>query len=156
MRVRIVAVGTRMPAWVSAGCEDYLRRLRPAMRVELVELTPGRREASGSSARAVADEARRLLATLDRDEFVVALDERGATPTTLEFASWLSERQRDARDVAFLIGGPDGYEDTVYARANHRLSLSRFTLPHAMVRVVLIEQLYRAHTVLTRHPYHRE
>lgn len=156
MRIRIVAVGTRMPAWVTAGCEDYLRRLRPATRLEIVELAPGRRDARASSDRAIADEARRLLGALDGDEFVVALDERGATPTTLEFAAWLRERRDDARDLVFLIGGPDGYDESVYRRANHRLSLSRFTLPHAMVRVVLIEQLYRAHTVLARHPYHRE
>lgn len=156
MRIRIVAVGTRMPAWVSTGCDEYFKRLPATLKAALVELPPARREAGAPPARAMADEARRILAALNPDDFVSALDERGTQPTTLEFADWLRGRMMDGRDLTFLIGGPDGYDASVLARANHRLSLSRMTLPHAMVRVVLAEQLYRAHTVLTNHPYHRE
>lgn len=156
MRIRIVAVGTRMPAWVVTACDEYVKRLPSTLKATLVELPPARRESGAPPARAMADEARRILATVTPDDFVTALDERGTLPSTLEFADWLRTRMMDGRDLTFLIGGPDGFDATVLARANHRLSLSRMTLPHAMVRVVLAEQLYRAHTVLTNHPYHRE
>jgi 23S rRNA (pseudouridine1915-N3)-methyltransferase len=155
MRVRIIAVGTRMPAWVIAGCDEYLKRLRPALRVELVEITAGRRPAGAPPTRAVEEEARKLLAALGADEHVVALDERGQEFSTLELARWLGGCMRDGADLAMLIGGADGFAPRVRARANLSWSLSRLTLPHALVRVVLAEQLYRAHTVLTGHPYHR-
>lgn len=153
--MRIIAVGTRMPAWVGAGCDDYLKRLRAALRIDVVELPPGPRSGSAPVARAMQDEARRLLGSLAKDEYVVALDERGKAFSSLELSSWLADRMREGRDVAILIGGPDGFAPEVRARADLTWSLSRLTLPHALVRVVLAEQLYRAHTLLTGHPYHR-
>lgn len=146
MRVRILAVGTRMPAWVTAAFEDYTRRLRRDMRIDLEEIPVGRTK---------ADEEKRLL---DRagDDFLVALDEHGKSLTTLDLSRWLAERQQDGLDLAFVIGGPDGLGPGVLARARLKWSLSALTLPHAMVRVVLAEQLYRAHSVLQNHPYHRE
>ncbi len=155
MRVRIIAVGTRMPAWVGAGCDEYLQRLRGALRVELVEIAPGTRAAHAGADRAMRDEATRLLGRIGRDDYVVALDERGRAFARLELAQWLGERLGDGRDLAFLIGGPDGFADEVRARAQLVWSLSRLTLPHALARVVVAEQLYRAHTVLAGHPYHR-
>jgi len=101
-------------------------------------------------------EGQRLLAAVRRDDFVIALDERGEQMTTRELAAWLGGRMQEGRDLAFLIGGPDGFAPAVLERANFRWSLSRLTLPHALVRVVLTEQLYRAHGVLTNHPYHRD
>jgi len=155
MRVRIIAVGTRMPAWVTAGCDEYLKRLRSALRVELVEIPAGRRPAGAPPTRAMEEEAHKLLAALAAGEHVVALDERGQDFSTLELAHWLGGRMRDGADLALLIGGADGFAPRVRARANLSWSLSRLTLPHALVRVVLAEQLYRAHTVLAGHPYHR-
>ena len=155
MRVRLIAVGTRMPAWVSAGCDEYLRRLRPALRVDIVELAPGPRSAGTPVGRAMEGEARRQLGRLAKDEYVVALDERGKAFTSVELSRWLGERMRDGRDLAFLIGGPDGFAPDVRGRADLDWSLSRLTLPHALVRVVLAEQLYRAHSLLAGHPYHR-
>lgn len=155
MRIRIIAVGTRMPAWVDAGCGEYLRRLRPALRVDLVEVAPGRRSAGAPATRALEDEARRLLASVGEDEFVTALDERGECFSTLELSRWLAVRMREGRDLALLIGGPDGFAASVRERANLSWSLSPLTLPHALVRVVLAEQLYRAHSLLSGHPYHR-
>ncbi|MBP7615066.1 MAG: 23S rRNA (pseudouridine(1915)-N(3))-methyltransferase RlmH [Steroidobacteraceae bacterium] len=155
MRVRLIAVGTRMPAWVSAGCDEYLRRLRPALRVDIVELAPGPRSAGTPVGRAMEDEARRQLGRLAKDEYVVALDERGKAFSSVELSRWLAERMRDGRDLAFLIGGPDGFAPAVRERADLDWSLSRLTLPHALVRVVLAEQLYRAHSLLAGHPYHR-
>ena len=146
MRVRILAVGTRMPEWVTTAYEDYTRRMRSRLRIDLEEIPVGR---------ARADEEKRLLALLG-DDFLVALDERGKSLTTLQLAKWLGERQQDGRNLSFVIGGPDGHGPGLLARANLRWSLSSLTFPHAMVRVILAEQLYRAQSVLQNHPYHRE
>ncbi len=146
MRVRIVAIGTRMPAWVTAAYEDYTRRLRSSLRIDLEELPVGRGK---------ADEQKRLLERIGED-YLVALDERGKSRTTLELAKWLDERIQDGRNLSFVIGGPDGLGPEILAKAAFRWSLSALTFPHAMVRVILAEQLYRAHSVLHNHPYHRE
>ena len=145
-----------MPGWVREAWDDYAKRLRPRLPVTLHELPPGRRTGGGDESRAIADEGRRLLAAVGRDDYVVALDERGRERTTLELSAWLQERLRDGRDLAFLVGGPDGFAPEVRQRAREAWSLSRLTLPHAMVRVLWIEQLYRAVTILDGHPYHRE
>ena len=146
MRVRILAVGTRMPEWVTTAYEDYTRRMRKDMRVDLEEIPVGR---------AKADEEKRLLERIG-DDYLVALDERGKSLTTLQLARWLGERQQDGRNLTFVIGGPDGLGPNILLKAALRWSLSALTFPHAMVRVILAEQLYRAHSVLQNHPYHRE
>lgn len=135
-----------MPEWVSAAYEDYTRRLRSAMRIDLEEIPVGR---------AKADEEKRLIERIG-DDYLVALDERGKSLTTLQLAKWLGERQQDGRNLTFAIGGPDGLGPTILMKAALRWSLSALTFPHAMVRVILAEQLYRAHSVLQNHPYHRE
>ncbi|HEV8444016.1 MAG TPA: 23S rRNA (pseudouridine(1915)-N(3))-methyltransferase RlmH [Steroidobacteraceae bacterium] len=146
MRVRILAVGTRMPGWVTTAYEDYTRRMRKDMRVDLEEIPVGR---------AKTDEEKRLLERIG-DDYLVALDERGKSLTTLQLAKWLAERQQDGRDLTFVIGGPNGLGPALLVKAALRWSLSSLTFPHAMVRVLLAEQLYRAHSVLQNHPYHRE
>ena len=146
MRVRILAVGTRMPEWVTTAYEDYTRRMRKDMRVDLEEVPVGR---------ARADQEKRLLERVG-DDYLVALDERGKSLTTLQLAKWLGERQQDGRNLTFVIGGPDGLGPNILLKAALRWSLSPLTFPHAMVRVILAEQLYRAHSVLQNHPYHRE
>jgi 23S rRNA (pseudouridine1915-N3)-methyltransferase len=150
VRVRILAIGTRMPGWVATAYEEYARRLKGSLRVELEELPQAR-----DKGRAKADEEKRLLERVGSD-FLVALDERGKSLTTLELAQWLSRRQQEGRDLVFAIGGPDGHGAGLLERADLRWSLSALTFPHAMVRVILAEQLYRAHSVLHNHPYHRE
>jgi 23S rRNA (pseudouridine1915-N3)-methyltransferase len=146
VRIRILAVGTRMPGWVTTAYEDYTRRLRSAMRVDLEELPVGKSK---------AEEAKRFLDRVG-DDYVVALDEHGKSRTTLELARWLGERLQEGRNLSFLIGGPDGLAPDILAHAAWNWSLSALTFPHAMVRVMLAEQLYRAHSVLHNHPYHRE
>jgi 23S rRNA (pseudouridine1915-N3)-methyltransferase len=146
VRVRIVAVGTRMPGWVTQAYEDYIRRLRSQLKIDLVELAVGKNK---------NDEEKRLLERVG-DDYVVALDEHGKTLTTLALAKWLGERQQDGRDLSFVIGGPDGLGPAILKAAALRWSLSALTFPHAMVRVILAEQLYRAQSVLQNHPYHRE
>lgn len=139
-----------MPGWVVTACEEYTRRMKSSLRVELEELPQAR-----DKARAKADEEKRLL---DRagDDYLVTLDEHGKSLTTLELARWLSQRQQDGRNLCFVIGGPDGLGPGILKKADLRWSLSALTLPHAMVRVILTEALYRAHSVLHNHPYHRE
>ncbi|MEO8016265.1 MAG: 23S rRNA (pseudouridine(1915)-N(3))-methyltransferase RlmH [Pseudomonadota bacterium] len=146
MRVRIVAVGTRMPGWVTQAYEEYTRRLRSGMRVDLEELTVGKNK---------NDEEKRLLERVG-DDYLVALDEHGKSLTTVALAKWLAERQQDGRNLSFVVGGPDGLGPEILKKAAMRWSLSQLTFPHAMVRVILAEQLYRAHSVLQNHPYHRE
>jgi 23S rRNA (pseudouridine1915-N3)-methyltransferase len=155
-RLRVIAVGSRMPKWVREAYDDYITRLSPALKISLWEIDPGARSAGRPPQKAIETEGQRLLSAVRNDEFVVALDERGTEMTTRELASWLATRLGDGSDLAFLIGGPDGFAPEVLERSNFRWSLSRLTFPHALVRVVLAEQLYRAHGVLANHPYHRD
>ncbi|MBS0365137.1 MAG: 23S rRNA (pseudouridine(1915)-N(3))-methyltransferase RlmH [Proteobacteria bacterium] len=156
MRLRVIAVGTRMPGWVRAACEDYLKRFPPAHSLQLVEVAAGARAAGAGPELARASEGERLLGAVRAGEHVVALDERGRALSTRELAGWLGERRQAGLDVSLLIGGPDGLAPPVLARADGRWSLSRLTLPHALARVLAVEQLYRAHTILAHHPYHRD
>jgi 23S rRNA (pseudouridine1915-N3)-methyltransferase len=156
MRLRVIAVGTRMSEWVQSAWSDYSRRLRGADALELVEVPVARRSGEGDSARAMATEAQRILALLGAREYAVALDERGRAFTTVQLSLWLAERRQGGDPVSFIIGGPDGLDPTVLQRAQLRWSLSALTFPHGLVRVLLAEQLYRASTVLAGHPYHRQ
>lgn len=156
MRLRLIAVGTRPPQWVRQAYEEYSRRLGPKLKLELIEIEPGPRPAGKRPAKAIEAEARKILSLVRDQEFVVALDEHGRELTTRALSDWLAGRMQAGRDLVFLIGGPDGLAPQVLSRADLALSLSRLTLPHALVRVVLAEQLYRALSILSHHPYHRE
>lgn len=155
MRIRLLAAGTRMPGWVEAGIADYVRRLGPEIRLKIEEIALGKRAAAGEAARAVADEGRRMMIAIHPDEYVVALEVRGKSFSTEELAKWLGQRLQEGRDVALLIGGPDGLASECRKRGNLHWSLSPLTLPHALVRIVVVEQLYRALSILKGHPYHR-
>jgi 23S rRNA (pseudouridine1915-N3)-methyltransferase len=156
MRVTLVTVGSRPPAWAQSAFEDYARRLRPRLPLTLRELPLGKRNGGADPARALADEGRRILTSIAPQDHVIALDEHGTQYDTHEFAAWLNKRLLAAQDLVFLIGGPDGFDAPVLARANERWSLSRLTLPHALARVLFVEQIYRAVSVLDGHPYHRD
>jgi 23S rRNA (pseudouridine1915-N3)-methyltransferase len=150
-RLRILAVGTRMPAWVQAGFAEYHKRMPRDFAVELREVPVSRRE----GARAVAEEGEALLAALGADEHVVALEVGGEPWSTADLAARLRAWRDEGLRAAFLIGGPDGLSDACRARAASQWSLSRLTLPHPLVRIVLMEQVYRAWSILGAHPYHR-
>nr|WP_255494623.1 23S rRNA (pseudouridine(1915)-N(3))-methyltransferase RlmH [Luteibacter sp. Sphag1AF] len=151
----MIAVGERMPAWVAEGFAEYRKRLSHDLPLELTEIKPGVRGKGRDDARATLDEGAAILATLPRDIHVVALDGRGRTWSSEDLATQLSQWRMSGRDIAFLIGGPDGHAPDVIARANQSWSLGPLTLPHMLVRLVLAEQLYRATTLLAGHPYHR-
>jgi len=155
-RVRIIAVGSRMPKWVQEPYDDYVTRLSAGLKVTLTEIEPGSRASGRPPAKAIEAEGQRILDAVRPGEYVVALDERGKEMTTRELAAWLAVRLQDGSDLAFVIGGPDGFAPEVLQRSDFKWSLSRLTFPHALVRVVLAEQLYRAHGVLSNHPYHRD
>lgn len=155
LRVRLIAVGTRLPGWVNDGYDDYARRLGPELRLELVEIPPGRRSAAGDAVTARAEEGRRILARVEPRSYTCALDVRGKALDTEALSRWLALRMADGRDLALLVGGPDGLDPPCLERADFRWSLSPLTLPHGLVRVVIAEQIYRAASLLKGHPYHR-
>lgn len=154
MKLRLVAVGTRMPAWVTAGFEDYAARLPRELKLELVELPLAQRGKNADLERAKHSEGEKLLER-SRDLHRVVLDERGASWTSTELAARLKDWMQQGRDVALLVGGPDGHSAEVQNQAAERWSLSKLTLPHALVRILIAEQIYRAWSLTANHPYHR-
>lgn len=144
-----------MPGWVTEGCQEYTRRLPPELALEWCEIPLGKRSRNQPVARAIAEEGERLLKATGRDDQVVALDVKGRSLTTEALAGQLAQWQQAARPLTILVGGPDGLSQACLARADMRWSLSELTLPHPLVRIVLAEQLYRAWTVLSGHPYHK-
>lgn len=155
MRIRIVAVGTKMPAWVGEAVDDYLRRIPADWRIEWREVRAEARGGSGDATVWMQREAARIRAALPDEARLVVLDERGADDDSMAFARRMSRWQREARCIALVIGGPDGLDRALLDAADERLRLSSLTLPHALVRVVLAEQLFRAWSILAGHPYHR-
>lgn len=144
-----------MPDWVESACSEYLKRMPREASVEIVEIKPDKR-ASGKNSEIVQEaEAKRILEAAGRD-YLVVLDERGQEVTTTQLAERMQGWLGNGRDVALVIGGADGLHPTLKQKADWLWSLSKLTLPHGMVRVVLVEQLYRAWSVINHHPYHRE
>ena len=156
MKISIHAIGKRMPQWVRQGFEDYQSRFPRHIQLQLREINMPERTAHSDLLRLKEEEGERLLAGVNADDLVIALDENGKQWTSRELASELHGWQQDRRNISFLIGGPDGLSRVCLDRANKSWSLSRLTLPHMLVRVVLAEQLYRAYAITRNHPYHRD
>lgn len=156
MKLIIVSVGHKMPDWITAGFNEYAKRMPREARIELLEIRPEPRSTGKSIAQIMEAEAQRILAALPQNCLRIALDERGVQPTTRQLAAQMRDWMQAGRDVAFIIGGADGLHDSVKQAAQQLLALSALTLPHAFVRLLLAEQLYRAHSLLHNHPYHRE
>ncbi len=155
MRIRLLTISERQPAWINDGFGEYAKRLPKHLAPELVELPLAKRGKSVDAAKCKLDEGTRLLAAAGRDVQLVVLDERGVTWSSVQVSEQLRRFMLDGRDVVFAVGGPDGHDKSVLDRANWRWSLSPLTLPHGLVRVIIAEQLYRAHAILEGHPYHR-
>lgn len=155
MRIHLIAAGTRMPAWVSVGYEDYAARLPGECRLLLKEIPLGTSRSGGDAKKAMLEEGIKMLAAVPEGANLTALEVRGKPLSTEELAKQLNQWLQEGRDQALLIGGPDGLAPECLARAGFKWSLSPLTLPHGLVRVVVAEQLYRAWSILKNHPYHR-
>lgn len=156
MKLHIVAVGTRMPAWVDTAFADFAKRLPRECALELIEVKAESRTSGRTAEQMMALEAERIRAALPQRVRLVILDEHGEDLTTMKLAARLTRWQGEGDDVALVIGGPDGLAPSLKSEAADRIRLSSLTLPHAMVRVLLAEALYRAWSVTRNHPYHRE
>jgi 23S rRNA (pseudouridine1915-N3)-methyltransferase len=155
MNIHFICVGNRMPQWVQEGYGEYAKRMPPECGLRLVEIAPGRRGKGADIQRAIREEGERMLAAIPRDCRVLALDVKGKSWSTEQLAKQLNGWMGEGRDLALLVGGPEGLAESCLQRADGRWSLSSLTLPHPLVRVVVSEQLYRAWSVLRGHPYHR-
>lgn len=156
MRIRILAVGQKMPAWVNEGVAEYSKRLPPEIKLEFVEIPLGARQQGKSGVKAMQQEAAAIQAKLKKgQERIIALDVQGKIWSSETLSTKLADWQMQGGDLALLIGGPDGLSPEVLNLAEERWSLSKLTLPHPLVRVILAEQIYRAWTLLVGHPYHR-
>jgi 23S rRNA (pseudouridine1915-N3)-methyltransferase len=154
VKLKIIAIGHKMPVWVMAGFEEYAKRMPREAHIQLVEIRPDKRAAGKSAEQVREAEAIRILEAAGKD-YLIALDEHGQQVTTLGLADKFKPWLCGGRDISLAIGGADGLHPNVTQRAHWIWSLSPLTLPHGMVRVMLAEQLYRAWSVLNNHPYHR-
>ena len=156
MKLLVVAVGQRQPVWADAAWAEFAKRLPPEMRLELKTLKAEPRSSGKTAAQCMAAEALRFEALLPRGVRRVVLDEHGTRLSTAQLTERMHHWREDGRDIALLIGGPDGLDPALKAGADETMRLSDLTLPHAFARVLLAEALYRAWSVLEGHPYHRE
>lgn len=155
MKVQLLAVGTKMPDWVQAGFTEYYRRLPKELAPTLVEISPGQRSKSGSAQAAKKSEAASIVKALPSQGKVVMMDVAGKQWSTPQLADKLADWQMQGEHLSFVIGGPDGIAADCLQQADELWSLSKLTLPHPLVRVLFIEQFYRAWTILQNHPYHK-
>ena len=155
MKLHLLAVGQKMPAWVEQGFQEYAQRMPVEARLELKEIAPGKRGKNADIKRIVQEEGQRLQAAIPKNTHIVVLDVKGRNWSTEQLANRLGEWMQSGQDVSLLVGGPEGLSAECLALAQERWSLSALTFPHPLVRIILAEQLYRAWSVLRHHPYHR-
>ncbi len=155
MRINIIAVGKKMPEWVTNAYQEFLDRFPRDYKLNLIEISPAKRSHSKKISQLLEEEGLQITKTIPAKSKTIALDVKGELWTTEQFAQNLRSIADEGLLINFLIGGPDGLSETCLKEAHIKLSLSRFTFPHPLVRVILIEQLYRAHSILSHHPYHR-
>ncbi|MCC5855892.1 MAG: 23S rRNA (pseudouridine(1915)-N(3))-methyltransferase RlmH [Idiomarina sp.] len=156
MRLQLIAVGQKMPSWVTEGFSEYSKRFPPDMPMDLVEIPAGKRTKKADIQRLTDREGELMLNAVNRQARIVTLEVNGKPWDTHQLAKRMEAWQHDGRDVAFLIGGPEGLSSACQSASEERWSLSPLTLPHPMVRVVMAEALFRAWSLLNNHPYHRE
>lgn len=155
MKIRLIAAGTKMPAWVEAGVKEYSRRLPRDFQLSITEIPLGARGKSADVQRAIRKEGEAMLAALTRNDYTVALDVQGRALSTEALADRVEQIREQGQDLALLVGGPDGLAAECLQQSREKWSLSALTLPHPVVRVVVAEQIYRAWSFLNGHPYHR-
>ncbi len=155
MRIQLVSVGTRMPAWVQAGYQEYAKRLTDDCRLQLIEIEAGKRGKNADIPRILQDEGARMLAAIPANNYIIALDVQGQTWNTPQLSQQLQKWQLLGKDISLLVGGPEGLAGNCLAKATLKWSLSALTFPHPLVRIIVAEQLYRAWSLMKGHPYHR-
>lgn len=155
MKLRIISVGHKMPTWVQTACAEYIKRMPRELSIEIIEIKPEKRAAGNSTVNIQQAEAKRILEAAGND-YLIACDERGLEISTLQLAEKMTNWQNLGKDVSIIIGGADGLHTSIKQAAGFVWGLSKLTLAHAFVRVLVAEQLYRAHSVNINHPYHRE
>lgn len=155
MKITILAVGNRMPDWVEAGFAEYAKRMPYELPIKLINIKPEKRGTGKNAEQILSSEGNRISAALPSGCRTIVLDELGKQWSTIKFTKVLTEWMEKGADIAFVIGGADGLHHNLKKNANEILALSTMTLPHALVRVLLVEQLYRVASIIKRHPYHR-
>ncbi|WP_319558545.1 23S rRNA (pseudouridine(1915)-N(3))-methyltransferase RlmH [Thiomicrorhabdus sp.] len=156
MIIHFITVGQKMPKWVQDGYQEYAKRMPKACSLNLIELPMAPRGKTGSVEQYKADEAKRILAAVPKSARMMVLDEHGKQVTTLQLAEQMEGWLGGGQDIALIVGGPDGLDVSILQQAQWKWGLSKLTLPHPMVRILVAEQLYRAWSVIQNHPYHRE
>lgn len=155
MNIRIIAVGTKMPSWVNEGFDTYAKRIRGNWSLDLIEIPAEKRSKTSVISRLIEKEGEKVLALVKPDHYMIALEVKGKTWSTEDLALQLESWQQASKPIDLIIGGPDGLSAACRVRANILWSLSRLTLPHPLVRILVAEQLYRGISILQNHPYHR-
>lgn len=156
MVIHFITVGQKMPKWVQDGYAEYAKRLPKSCAIKLVELPMAQRGKTGSADKYKAEEAKKILAAIPKGAQLIVLDEHGQQVTTKGLAIKLEDWLSSGQDVALVVGGPDGLEQSLIQQAKWKWGLSKLTMPHPMVRILVAEQIYRAYSVINNHPYHRE
>ena len=155
MHIHLIAVGQKMPVWVEQACREYIKRLPRELQFDTIEVPIIRRGKNPDIERIVRDESRKVMASIPAGSFIIALDVAGKMISTEALAQNLDGWMQQAQDIAILIGGPDGLSEELLQQVDRSLSLSDMTFPHPLVRIIIIEQLYRAWSIISNHPYHR-
>jgi len=155
MKINLIAVGTKMPAWVQEGFNEYIKRLPAEFHFNLMEIPAIKRTKNTNPAKIMQQEGQLILSAIPKNQHIIALDKGGKNWTTEQLAQQLKSWQTEGRDISLLIGGPEGLSKDCLAQTETRWSLSNLTFPHPLVRIIFAEQLYRAWTILSNHPYHR-
>lgn len=155
MKINIIAIGNKMPDWVEDASQDFVKRMPSEIKINSILLPLIKRGKNSDIPRIVRDESRKLLAAVPKDSVLVVLDVLGKSVTTMKLSSLLETWLQQGQDVSIVIGGPDGVSDELLSKASLKISLSELTFPHTLVRVILLEQIYRAWSILNNHPYHR-
>jgi len=156
VEIHIVALGAKLPDWMEVAVTNYAKRIQGLFRLKVTEIPIPKRSKSQALQKAIKIEGDRMLAAIHDDAFVVALDVKGKSISTLDLVNQIEKIKQSHPKLCFLIGGPDGLHQSCLQRANTSWSLSNMTLPHGLARIMLVEQLYRAQSIQTGHPYHRE
>jgi 23S rRNA (pseudouridine1915-N3)-methyltransferase len=155
VKINLIAIGNKMPHWVDIASNDFIKRLPAEIKINSILLPLIKRGKNPDIPRIIRDESRKLLIAVPKDSLLVVLDVLGKPVTTMNFSSMLDTWMQQGQDISIVIGGPDGVSNELLSQARQKISLSTLTFPHPLVRVILLEQIYRAWSILNNHPYHR-